>query len=86
MTYGQFAWYEPLLMKMGVMGLLMKWMVDGRWSKVELLMEEEEEAKDVGVVGICIGGLYSLSVGDSIVSCYGFLYGARQARIGSFAG
>lgn len=32
-------------------------------------MEEEEEAKDVGVVGICIGGLYSLSVGDSIISC-----------------
>lgn len=73
-------------MMMDVIGLLMKWMVDYRWSKVELLMEEEEEAKDVGVVGICIGGLHSLSVGDSIVSCYGFLYGARQARIGSFAG
>ena len=34
-TYGQFAWYEPLLMMMDDMGLLMKWMVDGvgrKWS------------------------------------------------------
>lgn len=44
-------------------------------------MEGEEEAKDVGVVGICIGGLYSLSVGDSIVSLWLFLYGWwMQAR------
>ena len=45
-------------------------MVDVGWSKVELLMEEEEEAKDVGGVGICIGSLISLSVGDSIVVLY----------------
>jgi hypothetical protein len=56
------------------MSLVESGVVDGR----------REEAKDVGVVGICIGGLYSLSVGDSIVSCC-FVW-ARQARIGSFAG
>lgn len=63
-------------------------LIDGRWSKVELLMEGEKEAKDVGVVGICIGGLYSLSVGDSIVSLGCFCMGGwwRQARIGSSVG
>jgi hypothetical protein len=72
-TYGQFAWYEPLLTMMYVWGCWWingKSMVDDGWLKVELLMEEEKRRKDVGVVGICIGSLLSLSVGDSIVSCY----------------
>lgn len=45
--------------------------------------ERREEAKDVGAVGICIGGLYSLSVGDSIVSC---MVQGRRGWIGGAAG
>jgi len=36
-------------------------MVDGGWSKVDLMREEEREAKDVGVVGICSGGRIRLA-------------------------